>query len=59
MKQQFTVRLEKDLHRKVTGKAEKELRSLNAVIGRLLEKWLAGEVDLEPPKKESESEQEP
>ena len=45
----FTVRLEDDLHAKATKKAEDELRSLNAVIGRLLEKWVAGDVDLKPP----------
>ena len=56
-KQAFTVRLDEDLHRKVTEKAERELRPLNAVIGRLLEKWLAGEVNLEPPEQKEESEQ--
>ena len=52
--QAFTVRLDNDLHAKATDKAKRELRSLNAVIGRLVEKWVAGEVDLEPPKTEEE-----
>ena len=56
--QAFTVRLEEDLHAKATDKAKRELRSLNAVIGRLVEKWVAGEVDLEPPKSEKESPEE-
>ena len=47
---QFSVRLDDDLHARVSEKARRELHSLNAIIGRLLEKWLAGEVDLEPPK---------
>jgi hypothetical protein len=45
----FTLRLQDDLHAEARAKAKRELRSLNAVIGRLLEKWVAGEVDLEPP----------
>ncbi|MBU0492533.1 MAG: type II toxin-antitoxin system HicB family antitoxin [Chloroflexi bacterium] len=45
----FTVRLDNDLHARAQAKAERELRSLNAIIGRLLDKWVAGEVDLEPP----------
>ncbi len=45
----FTVRLPDELHAKATAKARRELRSLNAVIGRLVEKWVAGQVDLEPP----------
>ena len=49
MKQQFTVRLDAEVKDKAAAKAKRELRSLNAVIGRLLEKWVAGEVDLEPP----------
>ena len=49
MKQQFTVRLDAEIKAKASEKAKRELRSLNAVIGRLLEKWVAGEVDLEPP----------
>ena len=53
----FTVRLPDELHVKATEKAKRELRSLNAVISRLVEKWVAGEVDLEPPKR-SEQEQE-
>ena len=46
---QFSVRLSDELHAQATTKAKRELRSLNAVIGRLVEKWLAGQVDLEPP----------
>ncbi len=45
----FSVRLDDELHAKAINKAEYELRSLNAVISRLVEKWVAGEVDLEPP----------
>jgi predicted HicB family RNase H-like nuclease len=50
----FTVRLDDDLHARATAKAEREVRSLNGVIGRLLEKWVAGEVDLKLPKTEEE-----
>ena len=49
---QFTIRMKDDLHAKATAKAERELRSLNAVMNRLAEKWIAGEVDLKPPKTE-------
>ncbi len=56
MKQQFTVRLDTEIKAKATAKAKRELRSLNAVIGRLLEKWVAGEVNLEPPVTEPEGE---
>lgn len=45
----LTVRLRHELHGEATAKAKHELRSLNAVVSRLLEKWVAGEVDLEPP----------
>ena len=44
-----TIRLGNELHAKALAKARRELRSLNAVVGRLIEKWTAGEVDLEPP----------
>ena len=47
--QPFTIRLEDELHAKATAKAKRELRNLDAVVGRLLEKWVAGEVDLKPP----------
>ena len=53
----FTVRLPDKLHVKATEKAKRELRSLNAIVARLMEKWVAGEVDLDPPKR-SEQEQE-
>ncbi len=53
----FTVRLPDKLHTEAVAKAKRELRSLNAVVSRLVEKWVAGEVDLEPPKR-SEQEQE-
>ena len=46
---QFSVRLSDGLHAQATTKAKRELRSLNGVIGRLVENWLAGQVDLEPP----------
>jgi hypothetical protein len=49
MRRQFTVRLDSEIHARATAKAKRELRTLNAVVGRLLEKWVAGEVDLEPP----------
>jgi hypothetical protein len=52
----LTVRLREKLHAEATAKAKRELRSLSAVVNRLLEKWIAGEVDLEPPTKESEGE---
>jgi hypothetical protein len=45
----LTVRLRDELHAEATAKGKRELRSLNAVVNRLLEKWIAGEVDLEPP----------
>ena len=50
----FTVRLNDDLHSEAMTKAKRELRSLNAIIGRLVEKWVAGEVDLLPPKIQEE-----
>ena len=53
----FTVRLPDNLHAKAKEKATRELRSLNAIVNRLIEKWVAEEVDLEPPKR-SEQEQE-
>jgi len=53
----FTVRLPDKLHTEAAEKAKRELRSLNAVVSRLVEKWVAGEVDLEPPER-SEQEQE-
>ena len=45
----LSVRLPDELHARAKAKARRELRSLNAVIGRLVEKWVAGRVDLEPP----------
>lgn len=48
--QALTVRLDDEVHARAKAKAEYELRSLNAVINRLVEKWVAGEVGLEPPK---------
>jgi len=50
----FTVRLNDDLHSAAMAKAKRELRSLNAIIGRLIEKWVEGEVDLLPPKSREE-----
>jgi hypothetical protein len=52
--QAFTIRLSDKLYAKATAKAKHELRSLNAVLNRLVEKWVAGEVDLEPPKTDKE-----
>ena len=48
--QALTIRLDDDLHAKAKAKAKYELRSLNAVVNRLVEKWVAGEVGLEPPR---------
>jgi len=53
----FTVRLPDKLHAEAVEKAKRELRSLNAIVTRLIEKWVAAEVDLEPPKR-SEQQQE-
>jgi hypothetical protein len=50
----FTVRLTDELHSEAMAKAKREVRSLNGVVSRLLEKWVAGEVDLEPPATEEE-----
>ena len=47
----ITVRVSDELHTAVTQKAETELRPVSAVVIRLLEKWVAGEVTLEAPKK--------
>lgn len=52
--QALTIRLDDDLHVKAKAKAKHELRSLNLVINRLVEKWVAGEVGLEPPGVEEE-----
>jgi predicted HicB family RNase H-like nuclease len=52
--QAFTVRLSDELHAQASAKAKHELRSLNAVLNRLVEKWVAGEVDLESPRTDKE-----
>lgn len=59
---QLSIRLEDELHERVTKRADRELRSVNAIVSRLLELWLADEVDLmavpTPPKdKQEECEQ--
>lgn len=54
----FTLRLDDNLHNAAVSKAKRELRSLNAVIGRLVEKWIAGEVDLQPPEANKEEQPE-
>jgi predicted HicB family RNase H-like nuclease len=48
---QLSVRLSDELHAEATEKAEKELRSLNAVIVRLIERWVAGQASIEPPER--------
>ncbi|MBD3314141.1 hypothetical protein GF345_06880 [Candidatus Woesearchaeota archaeon] len=56
--QALTIRLDDDLHARAKAKVEYELRSLNAVVNRLVEKWVAGEVSLEPPGTGPETEEE-
>lgn len=50
----LTVRLPDDLHAEVTTKAEAELRPINAVVRRLLEMWVDGEIMLRPPAPKSD-----
>ncbi len=46
MEKKLIVRVPDELHKAVKDKAEKELRPISAVIRKLLEKWVKGEVDL-------------
>jgi predicted HicB family RNase H-like nuclease len=46
MQKKLIVRVPNDLHKEVKEKAEKELRPISAVVRKLLEKWVMGEVDL-------------
>ena len=46
MQKKLIVRVPDDLHKEVKEKAEKELRPISAVVRKLLEKWVKGEVDL-------------
>jgi predicted HicB family RNase H-like nuclease len=46
MQKKLIVRVPNDLHKEVKEKAEKELRPISAVVRKLLEKWVKGEVDL-------------
>ena len=46
MQKKLIVRVPDELHKAVKGKAEKELRPVSAVVRKLLEKWVKGEVDL-------------
>lgn len=48
MEKKIIVRLPDELHKAVKDKSEKELRPMSAVVRRLLQKWVKGEVDLEP-----------
>jgi len=47
MEKKIIIRLPVGLHKAVKDKAEKELRPVSAIVRRLLEKWVKGEVDLE------------
>ncbi|MBL7063540.1 MAG: ribbon-helix-helix protein, CopG family [Anaerolineae bacterium] len=47
MEKKIIIRLPDDLHKAVKDKAERELRPVSAVVRRLLEKWVKGEVDLD------------
>jgi hypothetical protein len=49
MQKKIMVRMPRALHEAVNEKAEKELRPVAAVVRRLLEKWLRGEIDLDEP----------
>jgi len=45
----IALRVSDELHAAVSAKATAELRPISEIVRRLLEKWLAGEVDLTPP----------
>jgi hypothetical protein len=45
----ISMRLPDPLHAQVAAKVKAEARTISAVVVRLLEKWVAGEVDLTPP----------
>lgn len=45
----LTVRLPDDVHAEVVARAADELRPINGIMRRLIELWLAGDVDLTPP----------
>jgi predicted HicB family RNase H-like nuclease len=47
MQKKIIVRMSAELHEAVNGKAEKELRPVSAVVRRLLEKWVKGQIDLD------------
>jgi predicted HicB family RNase H-like nuclease len=49
MQKKIMVRMPKELHDAVNAKAERELRPVAAVVRRLLEKWLRGEIDIDEP----------
>ena len=49
MQKKIIVRMSTELHEAVNEKAEKELRPVSAIVRRLLEKWLRGEIDLDEP----------
>jgi predicted HicB family RNase H-like nuclease len=49
MQKKIMVRMPRELHDAVKDKAEMELRPVAAVVRRLLEKWLRGEIDLDKP----------
>jgi len=47
MQKKIIVRLPSELHEAVKDKAEKELRPVAAIVRRLLEKWVKGQIDLD------------
>jgi len=47
MPKTIIVRMSTELHEAVNEKAENELRPVSAVVRRLLEKWVKGQIDLD------------
>jgi hypothetical protein len=47
MPKAIIVRMSAELHEAVNEKAENELRPVSAVVRRLLEKWVKGQIDLD------------
>ena len=53
-----TLSMPDDLKRQARAKAILEGRSLSGVVRQLLRMWLAGEVELPPPDRDEESDEE-
>jgi predicted HicB family RNase H-like nuclease len=47
MEKKVVVRVSRELHEQALEKAKRELRPLSAIIRKLMERWLKGEISLE------------